>query len=117
MCSGRWWARTPRFGSSGPRATPSRRSNLVLREQPDVVLLDVRMPGGGGPHAAREISKRSPHTKIVALSAHDDADTVIGMIAPAPTGTSPRATPTDKILRTIHRTATGGVPPTAPCRT
>ena len=83
---------------------------LVLRDQPDVVLLDVRMPGGGGPHAAREISKRSPQTKIVALSAHDDPDTVIGMIGAGAHDYVPKGDSTDKILRTIHRTARGERP-------
>ena len=81
--------------------------DLVLRERPDVVLLDVRMPGGGGMRAAREISLRCPPTKIVALSAHEDADTVIGMIAAGAHGYVPKGDPTDKILRTIHRAAGG----------
>ena len=40
-------------------------------EQPDVALVDVRMPGGGA-HAARGIKLRSPHTGVLAFSAHDD---------------------------------------------
>ena len=86
--------------------------DLVLRERPDVVLLDVRMPGGGGLRAAREIAQRCPPTKIVALSAHDDTDTVIGMIAAGAHGYVPKGHPTDKILRTIHRAAHGRRPPT-----
>jgi DNA-binding NarL/FixJ family response regulator/EAL domain-containing protein (putative c-di-GMP-specific phosphodiesterase class I) len=81
--------------------------DLVLQERPDVVLLDVRMPGGGGLRAAREIAQRCPPTKIVALSAHDDADTVIAMIAAGAHGYVPKGDPTDKILRTIHRAAHG----------
>ncbi len=38
-------------------------------------------PGGGGLRAAREISRRCAPTKVVALSAHEDSDTVIGMIS------------------------------------
>ena len=53
---------------------------LALKEQPDVVLMDVRMPGGGGVRAVREIRKRSSRTKVVALSAHEDSDTMIRMI-------------------------------------
>ena len=84
--------------------------DLVLEEQPDVVLLDVRMPGGGGLRAAREISERCPPTKIIALSAHEDADTVIGMIAAGAHGYVPKGSSTDKILRTIHRVAGGRRP-------
>ena len=74
-----------------------------MRERPDVVLLDVRMPGGGGMRATREITKRCAPTKVVALSAHEDSDTVIGMISAGASGYVPKGDPTDKILRTIHR--------------
>jgi EAL domain-containing protein (putative c-di-GMP-specific phosphodiesterase class I) len=86
--------------------------DLVLSEQPDVVLLDVRMPGGGGMRATREISERSPSTKIIGLSAHRDADVVIGMIAAGAHGYVPKGDPTEKILRTIHRVS-GRRPPKA----
>ena len=76
---------------------------LAVRERPDVVLLDVRMPGGGGLRATREITKRCAPTKVVALSAHEDSDTVIGMISAGASGYVPKGDPTDKILRTIHR--------------
>jgi DNA-binding NarL/FixJ family response regulator len=77
---------------------------LTARERPDVVLLDVRMPGGGGLRATREITKRCAPTKVVALSAHEDSDTVIGMISAGASAYVPKGDPTDKILRTIHRT-------------
>lgn len=76
---------------------------MAARERPDVVLLDVRMPGGGGLRATREITKRCPPTKVVALSAHQDSDTVIGMISAGASGYVPKGDPTEKILRTIHR--------------
>ncbi|NUT51888.1 MAG: response regulator transcription factor [Saccharothrix sp.] len=47
---------------------------LVERHAPAVVVLDLRMPGGGGGRAAREIRVRSPRTGILALSALADPD-------------------------------------------
>ena len=38
---------------------------------PDVAVVDVRMPGGGA-GATRGIKLRSPHTGVIAFSAHDD---------------------------------------------
>lgn len=77
---------------------------LATRERPDVVLLDVRMPGGGGVRAAREITRRcGASTKVVALSAHEDSDTVIGMISAGASAYVPKGDSTEKILRTIHR--------------
>ena len=49
---------------------------LAELHDPDVAVLDVRMPGGGGTHAAREIRARSPRTQLLAFSAYDDSGTV-----------------------------------------
>lgn len=46
---------------------------LAVEHGPDVAVLDVRMPGGGGTHAAREIRLRSPRTQLLAFSAYDDS--------------------------------------------
>lgn len=52
---------------------------LAEEHTPAVVVLDVRMPGGGGPRAAREILLRAPATRILAFSAYDDSGTVAEM--------------------------------------
>jgi DNA-binding NarL/FixJ family response regulator len=88
--------------------------DVALRERPDVILVDVRMPGGGGVRAVREITKRCPPTKIVALSAHEDANTVIGMISAGAHAYVRKAESTEKILRTIHRTVDR--PPSLPAK-
>ena len=53
---------------------------LAASEQPDVVLVDVRMPGGGGVTAARGIHRRSPRSKVIALSGQGDRATVLQML-------------------------------------
>lgn len=53
--------------------------------RPDVAVLDVQMPGGG-PGLAAEIARRWPETRIMCLSARDDADTVLAMLAAGATG-------------------------------
>ena len=45
---------------------------LAGEHRPDLAVLDVRMPGGGGPEAARGIGEVSPATRVVACSAYDD---------------------------------------------
>ena len=48
---------------------------IILCEQkcPDVVLMDLVMPGKDGIYATREIIKRCPHTQIIALTSYDTA--------------------------------------------
>ena len=74
---------------------------------PDVVLLDVRMPNGGGPRAAREISWRSPDTHIVALSAHDDPRCVDDMLASGARSYLVKDASIEEITEAIARSAGG----------
>ena len=56
--------------------------------------------------AVREITRRCPPTKVVALSAHEDADTMIRMIGAGAGAYVPKSESTDEILRAIHRSVT-----------
>ena len=46
--------------------------DVVVRERPDLAILDVRMPGLTGLQATREIKAQSPETNVLILSMHDD---------------------------------------------
>ena len=79
---------------------------LALAESPDVALVDVRMPGGGGAKAAREIS-RSSTTHVVAFSNHQDAEIVLEMLRAGAFGYVSKDGSIDDVLRAIHRAAEG----------
>ena len=81
--------------------------DLAELHLPDVALLDVRMPGGGGSRAAREIRLRSPETAIVALSASTDPRTVVSMVRAGAVGYVGKDQPADEVLRAIHRSVDG----------
>lgn len=49
----------------------------IVRQMPDVVLLDVRMPDGNGFDVCREIRRRGMSTKFIILSAFDDDEIVM----------------------------------------
>jgi EAL domain-containing protein (putative c-di-GMP-specific phosphodiesterase class I)/CheY-like chemotaxis protein len=76
---------------------------FASRERPDVALVDVRMPGGGGARAAREIVRRSPSTKVIAVSAFEDAETILAMLRAGASFYVAKSDPTDQILQAIHR--------------
>jgi DNA-binding NarL/FixJ family response regulator len=57
----------------GEAASVAETVQEARRLQPDVVLLDLSMPEGGGLRAARTLLSSPPHPAIVVLSVHDDA--------------------------------------------
>lgn len=75
--------------------------------QPDVAIVDVRMPAGGGARAAREIKRCSPGTKVLALSASDDRATVLEMLEAGAVGYLVKGGSIESILESIERAASG----------
>jgi EAL domain-containing protein (putative c-di-GMP-specific phosphodiesterase class I)/AmiR/NasT family two-component response regulator len=80
---------------------------MAGRERPDVALIDVKMPGGGGVRATREIRRLSPQTRVVALSAYDDRGTVLQMVRAGVSGYLVKGGPPEEIVETIHRSVRG----------
>jgi DNA-binding NarL/FixJ family response regulator len=80
---------------------------LALAESPDVALIDVRMPGGGGAKAAREIHERSSSTHVVAFSNHQEPEVVLEMFRAGAYGYVAKDGSIDDVLRAIHRAAEG----------
>ena len=60
--------------------------DLGSRTQPDVALVDVNMPKGGGIRAARELHECSPATKVLALSGSADRKGVLEMLSSGAVG-------------------------------
>jgi len=58
---------------AGSAADTDEAISLARAEEPDVVILDWMMPGGGGAKAAAEISATLPSTRIVGITAGDGA--------------------------------------------
>jgi EAL domain-containing protein (putative c-di-GMP-specific phosphodiesterase class I)/DNA-binding NarL/FixJ family response regulator len=81
--------------------------DLAAWRLPDVALLDVRMPGGG-PRAAAEIARLSPSTRVLALSAAEDRDSVLTMIRAGALSYVGKTASNEEILTAIHGTAEGG---------
>jgi DNA-binding NarL/FixJ family response regulator len=52
----------------------------IIDDKPDVVLLDVHMPGGGGVEVIRRVAERRPAQRFLALSVSDAAEDVIAVI-------------------------------------
>lgn len=82
---------------------------LAILEHPDVALLDVKMPAGGGPRAAREIRIGSLQTRVVALSAYEDRASVLEMLRAGAVGYLVKGTRAAEIVKMVHSATRGDV--------
>jgi EAL domain-containing protein (putative c-di-GMP-specific phosphodiesterase class I)/FixJ family two-component response regulator len=81
--------------------------DLARALHPDVAVVDVRMPAGGGPRAARDIRVASPQTRVLALSAHDDRASVLEMLRAGSVGYLVKGASAALILDGIRNSASG----------
>ena len=81
---------------------------LAGDEHPDVALVDVSMPAGGGARAAREIARCSPATRVIALSAFEDRPTVLEMLRAGAVGYLVKGTASEEIVGSIQKVMAGG---------
>lgn len=94
----------------GAAADADQAIGLAREYRPDVAVLDVKMPRGGGPRAARQIRATSPNTRLVALSAYGDRVAVVEMLKAGAVGYLLKGASADDIRRGI-RGAVEGQPP------
>ncbi len=78
---------------------------LARRHAPDVAIVDVRMPRGGGRRAAEGIALASPNTTVIALSAHDDVASVLEMFEGGVGEYIAKDSPTEAVIEAIRRGA------------
>ena len=91
----------------GDAATVEDAVRLVLEAKPDVVLLDVQMPGGGGVEVIRQVASRAPAQRFLALSVSDAAEDVIAIIRAGARGYVTKTISGAELADAVRRVAEG----------
>jgi DNA-binding NarL/FixJ family response regulator len=91
----------------GDAASVDEAERLILDTDPDVVLLDVHMPGGGGVEVIRRVAPERPGARFLALSVSDDAEDVIGVIRAGARGYVTKTISGDDLADAIRRVHEG----------
>jgi DNA-binding NarL/FixJ family response regulator len=80
---------------------------VVVEQMPDVVLLDVHLPGGGGTEVLRRVLSTVPDTKFLALSVSDAAEDVIAVIRGGARGYVTKSISGPELVAAIKRVSDG----------
>ena len=83
---------------------------LAVRERPDVCLVDMKMPKGGGVHAVREIKRSLPETPVVMLTASESGDDVLAALREGAWGYILKDEDLAEITRAVQSAAAGERP-------
>ena len=81
---------------------------MVDSTHPQVVLMDIRLPGDSGLEATRQIATRYPEAKVVMLTSFADEELVIGAIRAGAAGYILKEVGNEEVLRGIRAAAGGG---------
>ena len=92
---------------AGEAATGEEAVAAALSLQPDVILMDVHMPGVDGVEATRRIVDGSPHVAVLVLTMHDDDETVFAAVRGGARGYLLKGAPRTELLRAVRAVAAG----------
>ncbi len=81
--------------------------DAIREHRPDVVLVDVHMPGGGGLAVIENVSETNPDIKFLALSVSDAAEDVIAMIRAGARGYVTKSIAPEELVDAIERVHAG----------
>ncbi len=101
-------ASQPNIEIVGEAASGQEAIELANKFQPDVILMDLRMPGINGIEATRQIHRASPHINILILTVFDDDTSVFPAIRAGAKGYLLKNIGQKELLQAIETAASGG---------
>jgi DNA-binding NarL/FixJ family response regulator len=82
----------------------------IPRKAPDVVLMDINLPGISGIECVRGLKDRMPDLQIIMLTVFEDSERIFQSLEAGATGYLLKRTPPDQILSAIREVCNGGSP-------
>ncbi|MGB9722273.1 MAG: response regulator [Chloroflexia bacterium] len=80
---------------------------MVARHRPDVVVLDIQMPGMNGIEATREIRAHFPEVRLLILTAYDDDPYIVALLRAGADGYILKSAEAEDLVRAVREVAAG----------
>ncbi len=100
-------SRHHRFTVVGEAASADEARAKALVHKPDVVVMDIRLPGKSGIDATREITAALPDTRVIVLTSYADEDLLLDAVAAGASGYVLKQIGSDDLVRALEAVARG----------
>ncbi len=98
---------TGEFEIVGEAADARKAIELCEQLQPDVVLMDINLPGMNGFEVSRIIKRRQPQTAIIVLSMHEDDEYLFNALRVGAAAYSPKGISSERLVEIVRQVARG----------
>lgn len=106
----RWLRQTEGFELRSQHGDGLEALAALPQEKPDVVLMDINLPGLNGVDCVRQLKVRMPGTQFVMITVYEDPDRVFNALAAGATGYLLKETPRAELLAALRDVHRGGSP-------
>ena len=106
-------SRAPGFACLGQHATAEAALAAIPNEKPEVVLMDINLPGMNGVECVRRLKQLLPQIQVVMLTVYEDTDSIFNALAAGASGYLLKRTKSAELLEAIRDVVKGGSPMTA----
>ena len=104
--------RTEGFRFVSDYATAEDALGGLPKAKPDVVLMDINLPGINGVECVRKLKQISPQTQVMMLTVYEDTQNIFNALAAGANGYMLKRTPTKELIEAIREVYRGGSPMT-----
>jgi DNA-binding NarL/FixJ family response regulator len=108
-----WISRASGFRLAGEWGDAESALELIAQKQPNVVLMDINLPGISGVEAVKKLKPLLPGTQFVMLTVYEDADHIYNALAAGATGYLLKQTSREELLGAVTDVHGGGSPMTS----
>ena len=102
--------KSPGLRCVGAHATGEEGLRDIPRENPDVVLMDINLPGMNGIQCVARLKKHLPKTQVLMLTTYDDGDLIFDSLRAGANGYLLKNMPQQELVQAVQEVQAGGAP-------